>query len=369
MDEQVGSEVDRGINNREVLSIVVVFLGMLGAFFVFSNYSLPTFNYLVPQEQVLSINTTTITNTTATTTNTTTTDSLEGMIKKSELDIILEKASTEDKTVIFTNLNDAWAEPNSIFDVFLESFRIGNNTQKLLNHLVVICLDEKAYNRCLASHTHCYRLRIEGFNFTSDAFFMTPHYLEIVWRKIEFLATVLEKGFSFVFTDTDIMWLGDPFSQFDPDADIQTSCDMFFGNSSSINNLPNTGFNYAKSNNRTIQFYKFWYNSRETYPNLHDQDAFKKIINDSFINEIGLKLGFLNTAYFGGFCQPSRDLRLVRTMHANCCVGLQRKINDLHILLDDWRKFMSLDPSMQQNASWSIPQYCRNKNSSKGNKR
>ncbi|XP_015883761.3 uncharacterized protein At4g15970-like [Ziziphus jujuba] len=283
------------------------------------------------------------------------------IINKNPLDTILENSSMEDKTVIITNLNDAWAEPNSIFDLFLESFRIGNDTERLLNHLMVICLDEMAYNRCLALHPHCYRLHIEGFNFTtSNAFFMSPAYLEIVWRKIEFLATVLEKGYNFVFSDTDVMWLRDPFPRFYPDADIQVSCDSYFGDSTNVHNLANTGFSYVKSNNRTIQFYKFWNESRERFPTLHDQRVFDKIKYDPFIRKsIGLKMRFHDTDIFGGFCNPSKDLNLVCTMHANCCLGLRNKVRDLHILLEDWRKFKLMDPILQPNASWSVPQHCR----------
>ncbi|KAH7529375.1 hypothetical protein FEM48_Zijuj05G0177600 [Ziziphus jujuba var. spinosa] len=346
----VGSSLEvgrrKGYTSLPVVRLGVVVLGVIGACLVLSNHLVPGSNYVFEEDQLLA-------------TNTSTNGHEEGMIRKSELDIVLENASMEDKTVIITNLNDAWAEPNSIFDLFLESFRIGNKTQRLVKHLVVICFDEKAYNRCLDLHPHCYHLQIHGFNFTSEAFFMTPRYLEIVWRKIELLATVLDKGYNFVFSDTDIMWLRDPFPRFDPDADLQTSCDMIYRNSSFIDYLPNTGFNYVKSNNQTIQFYKVWYESRKLYPSLHDQDVFKKIINDSFITNIGLKLEFLDTSYFGGFCEPSKDLRLVCTMHANCCVGLQNKIHDLQILLEDWKKFMSLDPSKQPNASWSDPQHCR----------
>ena len=72
----------------------------------------------------------------------------------------------DDKTVIITTLNDAWAEPGSISDVFLESFRTGNQMKKLLNHLVVVTLDQKAYSRCSALHPHCYHLETKGDNFT-----------------------------------------------------------------------------------------------------------------------------------------------------------------------------------------------------------
>ncbi|VVB02149.1 unnamed protein product [Arabis nemorensis] len=51
------------------------------------------------------------------------------------LEEILREASTEEETVILTTLNRAWAEPNSTFELFLESFHIGQGTKQLLRHL------------------------------------------------------------------------------------------------------------------------------------------------------------------------------------------------------------------------------------------
>ncbi|GER39801.1 nucleotide-diphospho-sugar transferase family protein, partial [Striga asiatica] len=51
---------------------------------------------------------------------------------------------------------------------------------------------------------------------------------------------------------------------------------------------------------------------------------------------------FLHTVYYGGFSSQSKDLNLVCTMHANCCAGLDSKIQDLRILLDEWRNYSSL---------------------------
>ena len=116
------------------------------------------------------------------------------------LDTVLRNASMKNKTIIVTTLNDAWAEPNSIFDLFLEGFRIGNKTKRLLKHLVVICLDQKAYARCLALHPHCYQLYTRGADFTSEAPFMSSDYLHMMWRRIQFLTSILERGYSFVFT-------------------------------------------------------------------------------------------------------------------------------------------------------------------------
>nr|XP_011464448.1 PREDICTED: uncharacterized protein At4g15970-like [Fragaria vesca subsp. vesca] len=304
-------------------------------------------------------------------------DPLFSAKSQDSLDAVLRNASMKDKTIIVTTLNDAWAEPNSIFDLFLESFRIGNNTKRLLKHLVVICLDQKAYARCVALHPHCYQLYTEGANFTSEAAFMSSDYLHMMWRRIQFLTFILEKGYSFVFTDTDIMWLRDPFPKFFPDADFQIACDYFQGDSYDVNNLPNGGFTYVISNKRTTKFYNFWYFSRQAYPNNHDQDVLNKIKSDPFITTIGLKMRFLDTKYFGGFCQPSKDLNLVCTMHANCCVGLDNKVNDLKILLQDWRNYMALPPSSSSSSSlsssspssnstttpttmpsWTVPQNC-----------
>ncbi|KAL5545174.1 hypothetical protein UlMin_008958 [Ulmus minor] len=276
-----------------------------------------------------------------------------------ELQKVLQKASMKDKTVVLTTLNDAWAEPNSIFDLFLESFKIGNNTKGFLKHLVVICFDQKAYDRCLAIHRHCYQLKPKtGANFTEEAFFMSQDYLEMMWTRIDFLSSILQLGYSFLFTDTDIMWFRDPFPRFHQDADFQIACDYFNKNSYDLHNQPNGGFTYVRSNNRTIQFYKFWYFSRKVYPHMHDQDVLNKIKFDPFITNIGIKIRFLDTAYFGGFCQPSRDFNQVCTMHANCCVGLDNKINDLSILLNDWRNYMSLRPNTNSHSSWHVPQNC-----------
>lgn len=93
-----------------------------------------------------------------------------------------------------------------------------------------------------------------------------------------------------------------------------------------------------------IEFCKFRYNSRERYPGCHDQDVLNFIKQDPFIAEIGINIRFLSTKYFGGICEPSRDFREVCTMHANCCISLPSKVHDLGVMLEDWRKYMSLPP-------------------------
>ncbi|KAJ4960682.1 hypothetical protein NE237_020592 [Protea cynaroides] len=274
---------------------------------------------------------------------------------------ILKEAAMEDKSVIITTLNEAWTTPGSVFDLFLESFRIGNQTRHLVDHLVVVALDQKAYNRCLDLHPHCFALTTGDVDFSGgEKYFMSSDYLKMMWRRILFLRSVLQLGYSFVFTDADIMWFRDPFPRFYKDADFQISCDRFNGNSRDSNNYPNGGFTYVKSNKKTIEFYKLWYLSRKSYPGRHDQDVLNKIKHQTFITKIGLKMRFLSTAYFGGFCETSKDLNQVCTMHANCCVGLDRKVHDLTLMLEDWRKYVSLPVAMERSkpSSWRVPQVC-----------
>ncbi|KAH7669325.1 Nucleotide-diphospho-sugar transferases protein [Dioscorea alata] len=264
------------------------------------------------------------------------------------------------KTVILTTVNSAWVSPGSVLDLFMESFKIGNGTSELLDHLVVVAMDEKGYVRCMEVHKHCFALTTEGVDFSEQKNFMSGGYLKMVWRRIEFLGTILDLGFDFINSDADIMWFRNPMQYFYPDGDIQLSCDSFKGNSENMNNVANTGFHYVKSNNKTINFYKYWYSSRANYSRYHDQDVFNFIKKGSHARELGVKIKFLNTVNFGGFCQPSKDFDQVCTMHANCCIGLSRKIHDLGLVLDDWRKYMrmSSEERQTQRMSWGAPKNC-----------
>lgn len=106
----------------------------------------------------------------------------------------------EKKTVIITMVNSAWMAPGSMMDLFMESLKIGNGTRELLNHLVVVAMDEKGYVRCMEMHGHCFALTTEGVDFSEQKNYMTADYLKLTWRRIEFLGTVLELGFSYILT-------------------------------------------------------------------------------------------------------------------------------------------------------------------------
>ncbi|KAL5725045.1 hypothetical protein ACHQM5_008232 [Ranunculus cassubicifolius] len=284
-------------------------------------------------------------------------------LEKIELDGVLSKAAMPNGTVILTTLNEAWANPGSMIDLFLESFKIGEGTSKLVNHLVILAMDPQAFDRCKSIHPHCYFVTTPGVNFTAEKRFMTPDYLKLVWRKIEVLRIVLELGYNFLFTDGDIMWFRDPFPYLDDLDEIQIACDSYNGNPRDIGNYPNTGFKYVKSNNATIEFYKYWYMSSVYHSDIHDQEVFDVIRHDSIVAALGLRVKYLDTKYFGGFCHPSRDMNKVCTMHANCCIGIENKIHDLKLILSDWKNYTLLSPVEKANisSSWTSPWRAPNK--------
>ncbi|KAJ7560632.1 hypothetical protein O6H91_04G137800 [Diphasiastrum complanatum] len=273
---------------------------------------------------------------------------------------VLKNASFKNKTVIITTLNQAWATQNSMLDLFLESFRLGEGTRDFLDHLVIVALDQVAHDRCTSVHKHCFTLRTDGVDFSGEKFFMTNDYLKMMWRRVDLLRVVLELGYNFVFSDADIMWFRDPFPHFSRDADFEIACDQYNGSPTDLDNRPNGGFVHVQANKRTIDFYKFWYKSREMYPGKHDQDVLNEVKFNSNFTDIGLKIQFLSTEFFGGFCQVSRDFDKVCTMHANCCTGLVRKIQDLRLVIEDWKRYKSMtDLEKQlQKVYWRAPREC-----------
>nr|ABF93791.1 regulatory protein, putative, expressed [Oryza sativa Japonica Group] len=262
-------------------------------------------------------------------------------------------------TVILTTLNSAWAEPGSVVDVFLESFRIGDETRWLLDHLVMVSLDLTAHRRCLQIHRHCFALTTDdGFDFSGEKNFMTDGYLKMMWRRIDFLGHVLAKGYSFIFTDTDIVWFRNPLPHLHHDGDFQIACDHFTGDPDDLSNSPNGGFAYVRSTSATAAFYRYWYAARERHPGLHDQDVLNLIKRDAYVARLGVRIRFLSTDLFAGLCEHGRNLSTVCTMHANCCVGLRRKVDDLGLMLQDWRRFMATPGSDRHSVTWSVPRNC-----------
>jgi len=248
-------------------------------------------------------------------------------------------------------------EENSILDLYLQSFHIGEGTEELLKHVLLVAVDQVAFNRCQQIHPHCYILVEEGSDFSGEEVIMSKGYLDMMWARILFLKHVLALGYNFVFSDADILWFRNPFQVFDKNADFQIASDYYKGNPHDrVANTANGGFNFVRSNERSIKFYEWWYESRISYPNMHDQHVFNKIKLEKRFSEIGLRMLFLDTKFISGFCERRAGLEDVITMHANCCKGMKAKISDLSLVLQDWTSFRSSNSSAT--VHWRAPASC-----------
>ncbi|TVU44160.1 hypothetical protein EJB05_03595, partial [Eragrostis curvula] len=277
-----------------------------------------------------------------------------------DLEEVLRRAATKDRTVIMTQINAAWTKPGSLLDLFFESFRIGEGgVAKLLDHLVIVTMDPNAYEGCQAVHRHCYFLRTTGVDYRSEKMFMSKDYLEMMWGRNRFQQTILELGYNFLFTDVDVMWFRDPFRHISMAADIAISSDVFIGDPYSLGNFPNGGFLFVRSSATTIDFYRAWQQGRWRFFGKHEQDVFN-LIKHEMVDKLGLTIQFLDTTYISGFCQLSKDLNKICTLHANCCVGLGAKMHDLRNVLDVWRNYTAGTPDQRRAGKfqWKLPGIC-----------
>jgi hypothetical protein len=113
---------------------------------------------------------------------------------------LLPKVAMEDRTVIITSVNEAWAAPGSLLDLYRDSFKNGEGIAHLLDHVLVVAVDPAGFRRCKAVHPHCYLLHVKSINLTSATRFMSREYLELVWTKLSLQQRVLELGYNFLFT-------------------------------------------------------------------------------------------------------------------------------------------------------------------------
>ncbi|KAJ1439564.1 Nucleotide-diphospho-sugar transferase [Sesbania bispinosa] len=282
------------------------------------------------------------------------------------LDSALAKASIGgNKTVIIAIVNKAYVNQDIIkgdtmFDLFLSSFWLGEGTRSLIDHLLIVAVDRTAYDRCQLLRLNCYKLETDGVDFEGEKLFMSQHFIKMMWRRTLFLLQVLKRGYSFVFTDTDVMWLRNPFTRLsmNESEDLQISTDMYLGNPWSEKNLINTGFYLVRSNNKIISLFEEWYSKKDSSSGKKEQDVLQSLIRSSIIGRLGLTVRFLNTLYFSGFCQDSKDFRAVTIVHANCCRSITAKVADLKVALRDWKQFRKLEANFTVNLQWTGHDHC-----------
>nr|CAB3470217.1 unnamed protein product [Digitaria exilis] len=270
--------------------------------------------------------------------------------EEDKLPDLLRKAAMDDKTIIMTFTNEAWAAPGSLMDLFLQSFHLGVRTEPLLNHLVIVAVDARAYERCQQVHPLCYALAVD-VDYASEQAYMANHYVDMMWRRNRFQARVLDLGYSFVFTDVDIVWLRNPLLRIPVGADIAVSCDYFYGdNPYDLNKTANGGFVYARAGPRTVAFYGDWYAAREAYPGEHEQFVFDQV-KHALSERHGVRAQFVDTAYLSGFCELRKDFYKVCTVHANCVAGLQDKLQKLAGVIDEWKEFRDMAAQLGSNST------------------
>nr|XP_043634027.1 uncharacterized protein At1g28695-like [Erigeron canadensis]XP_043634028.1 uncharacterized protein At1g28695-like [Erigeron canadensis] len=264
-------------------------------------------------------------------------------IYKDELDVELERASMPNKTVIIAVVNKAYTEGDkSMLDIFLDGFWLGEDTRQLTNHLLIVAVDQTAYERCMFLKLHCYKLKTDGVDFVGEKIYMSQDFINMMWQRTRFLRDVLRRGYNFVFTDTDVLWLRNPFPRLtliNQMIDLHISVDHFNGDQWSERNSINTGYYMIRSNNRTIALFEEWYDKRNSSAGKKEQDVLNELMWRGTFRRLGLKVRFLDTVYFSGFCQDSRDASLVSTVHANCCRSIRAKVGDLTAVIHDWNRF------------------------------
>lgn len=111
----------------------------------------------------------------------------------------------ENKTVIIAVINKAYADQDmksdtSMLDIFLDSFWLGEGTKQLRDHLLLVAVDQTAYDRCLFLRLNCYKLETGGVNFMGEELYMSEGFIRMMWRRTLFLLEVLKRGYNFVFT-------------------------------------------------------------------------------------------------------------------------------------------------------------------------
>uniref|UniRef100_A0A7N0U4N5 Nucleotide-diphospho-sugar transferase domain-containing protein n=1 Tax=Kalanchoe fedtschenkoi TaxID=63787 RepID=A0A7N0U4N5_KALFE len=269
--------------------------------------------------------------------------------------ILARTPMTQNKTLIIAVVNKAYVEHEvyngsaTMLDTFLQSFWLGENTRPLLDNLLLVAADQTAYDRCRFLRLNCFKMRTEGVDFGGEKLYMSNDFIKMMWRRTELLLHVLKLGFNFIFTDTDVLWLRNPYMNLsnDMNIDLQISCDKFNNHLSSKNALINTGFYFVRSNNRTIALFDKWHSMKDNSTGKKEQDVLLDLIRDNIFGRLNLTARYLDSLYFNGFCSPRRDIRVVTTVHANCCRSIRAKVSDLTAVLRDWQAFKKSAPSRE----------------------
>ncbi|CAK8541106.1 unnamed protein product [Lathyrus sativus] len=266
--------------------------------------------------------------------------------EKQELIQVLKKATMKDRTVIITMVDESHARPGSMLEVFLQSFEYGRGTRRFLSHLVIVTMDEQAFQYCRLLHPYCIHPSTFQPYFSTKRRSVTTvttpdHSVLSSWRRNHVLMQVIELGYNIIFTETDVLWLKSPLVNFHPELELSISCN-FVSDGGRAYFVQEGGIFFMKANSVTPEFLKHWKLTKVLYPdsNLEESMCATLDIHEDLVEHYDFRVHRIDTNHFGGFCQPYNDmLEDAYTIHANCCDDLQNKVHDLRIVLDDWLRF------------------------------
>ncbi|CAJ1790771.1 unnamed protein product [Sphenostylis stenocarpa] len=260
-----------------------------------------------------------------------------------ELDNMLKRATMPDRTVILTMVDESLASPGSILDTLLQSFKSGEGTQGLVNHLVIITMDPQALKYCRSLHPYCIHPSIFPHHFATkgQSIMTTPDLKLFAWTRKDILLEVIRLGYNIIFTDADVLWLRSPFINLNPINELTISCNVLSdGQKGSY--LYDGGIFFLKANAISFEFFKYWKLTKILFPNDPAEESLCTTIKErqDIADSYGFRVQLVNTSYFGGFCELNKDMfRDVYTIQANCCDDLKSKVHDLRIVLHDWIRF------------------------------
>ncbi|KAG6515599.1 uncharacterized protein At4g15970-like [Zingiber officinale] len=246
-------------------------------------------------------------------------------------------------------LNEA---QNSIFDLFTESFKVGNGTSSLLNHMVVLALDQGALEHCESLNLHCYFPNYAN-NFESRENRETT----MMKRQIEFSKEVLQLGYNFIYTDLDVVWFRNPLRHFNVLSQLILATEFYRGEES-LENSPNGAFMYVLSTTQSIEFFRSWQFTAMRYVGGDRRTILTRAVREG-AGPFRLNLQFLDTDYFGDFCRRGVDLSKVVAVRAGwCCDGRAGDLGAARALAREWKNYASL-PVERKGSSFGIKYECR----------
>ncbi|KAM1075673.1 hypothetical protein PS2_023022 [Malus domestica] len=258
-----------------------------------------------------------------------------------------------DRTIILTIVEEAWTGSGSVLDLFLESFRVGQGTKRLLNHLLIATVGKGAFEYCKSVHPHCFKLAPLRLSKPAAGKQLLGHGRE----GIDLLHRVIQLGYNLIFTEADVMWFRKPVTEFDSQKEVTIPCDL---DSENAGNKQDRGIFFLKSDVISLEFFEYLNLVGILYPSIPLGSPCEIVTREEITKMLGMRVQIIDTAYFGGFCQPLGNYSEVYTMQANCCENIESKVHDLKLVLDDWRSITgrSANNSSGQSPSWRAPNKC-----------